>query len=224
MCNRCHKSKPTSRFELMVSGSYYRPTCKDCYNKRRRDLHGGAERDVERRAKLLDRIVSEISDCSIIERYVGNSNSRRVKLMYKGFEWDIRLSNFLRGKRPWSRYCNKDHQKGYFIYQLLSQFEEVLYIGKSLKLAQRLSKHFSPSEVERYQQNWKKDVGKVLACKCRTEADMHFIEMYMINKIKPKHNKEGASKDEITYQIETPHFKEIWVSQVYDKECALSDI
>lgn len=188
----------------------------DCYNARRRALHGGALRDCERIDKTISDVVNNIEACQLIGEYISGSHIY-LKLVYKGFNWDIRKSNFLTGNRPWTRYSHKEFQKGCFIYRFDDINGHPLYIGKSRKLPRRLSQHFSPSEIKLHRQYWKKDVTKVFVCKCKTEADMHFLEMYLINTIKPVHNKDGIGSDGITYTLDVPEFKEMWVSQVYER-------
>ena len=80
-----------------------------------------------------------------------------------------------------------------------------------------MSKHFSPEEVKRDNQKWKNEVTKVIVYKCKTEADMQFLEMYIINKIKPSYNMKGHADDDLTYDIKLPKFKEMWIGAVYDR-------
>ncbi|KKN78263.1 hypothetical protein LCGC14_0351220 [marine sediment metagenome] len=214
-CKRCREDKSLNRFESLPSNRF-RLICKDCYNKRRRELHGGVERDNVRRLKKLNGIINKISGCSLLSMYKPDDSSHyRIKLSYCGFEWDLRNSSFIQGNRPWTKYKQPDYVDGSYVYKFLDCKKKVLYVGKSSFVNERMSKHFSPSEIKKGKQYWKSDVAQVLILKCESEADMHFLESYLINKIKPKHNMGSIAKDQLSFNIEIPEFKDMWVEAVY---------
>jgi hypothetical protein len=43
------------------------------------------------------------------------------------------------------------------------------------------------------------------------------MELYLINKLKPKYNLGGLAEDHLTYNLPEPQFEEMWVGAVYDK-------
>lgn len=69
------------------------------------------------------------------------------------------------------------------VYRFLNKNREILYIGKSKDLLQRLSKHnHLPKECY-------SEVNTIEFCMYNTKDDMDLAEKYFISKIKPKYNK-----------------------------------
>lgn len=215
-CNKCKKKKDLCSFEVMKTG-YVRPQCKECYNKRRRDIQGGAKRDAELRRVKLDKIISSIPSCSLVSEYKPDNDHHRIKLRYKGFDWDIRRSSFVGGTRPWRSFTHSKYKGSKCVYKFEDSSGVVLYVGKSEKLAQRMSKHFSNYEIEVLNQPWKNRVAKVFVMELKNHADMHIAEMFLINKLRPTCNKDAVSLGETSFDLKLPPFTEFWVRAVYDK-------
>lgn len=83
---------------------------------------------------------------------------------------------------------NKNKYTNFTIYKLIKN-KKVLYIGKSVSIESRLIEHHI------------KNIDTVCVCYCKTEADMHIIEPYLICKNKPMLNKEFVTKDSVTFKI-----------------------
>jgi hypothetical protein len=214
-CNKCRNQKELDRFETMKPG-YIRPTCRDCYNKRRREVQGGAERDSAKREKQLRDIVDDIETCELVSSYKV-LGEYRIKLKYKGFDWDIRKSSFVTGMRPWRNFRHAKFRDKKCVYRFDDENGDILYIGKSANISSRMCKHFSNYEIETLGQQWKKDVKKVYVIPFDTHADMHIAEMYLINKLAPKCNRDASEFDGTTFKLILPIFQEFWVRAVYDK-------
>ncbi|CAM0041835.1 hypothetical protein VPHK120G1_0076 [Vibrio phage K120 g1] len=213
-CNTCLIEKDVTEFERM-SSQYVRPMCKSCYNKRRRTTQGGAERQRLHRELRVSEEVSR-ANCRLVKLFT-KKKAYWLALEYKGFEFEIRMSSFLQGVRPWRSHKQSKLYVGFYLYKFLDEHGSVLYIGKSSKLIHRLIKHFAESSVSAEGNDWKLTVTKVSAMKCASEADMHVLEVYLINKLKPKFNKSEMAYDSLTFEIATDEFKEVWVANVYDK-------
>lgn len=215
-CITCSGVKELSLFESLPSGNT-RGSCKECYNSRRRDLQGGAEREKEKREKKLIAVINSLGDCRILRRYKAKNGGYSLSLMYKGFKWEVRQSSFLNGVFPWSQ-ARQGHLNGLScVYKFEDASGTVLYIGKSKRLPYRLSQHFSPSEIGKSEQKWKNKVAKVSYIILNNRSDMHIAEMYLIAKLNPLYNKDSSDRDGTTFHLELPSFKEIWVSFVYDR-------
>lgn len=219
-CNKCEIVKELQEFEALKAGKYVRPTCRRCYNEGRRSTHGGEQRDSTKRKTQLDAIISEIEGCELLEVYKSSHTSwdvYRIRLSYKGFEWDIRRGSFVSGMRPWVNFRHSKFKGKKCVYRFDDANGRILYVGKSSKIAQRMSKHFSNYEIKTLGQAWKKDVEKVFLIPFDSYADMHIAEMYLINKLKPAHNKDSAEYDGTSFTFDLPDFEEFWVRAVYDK-------
>jgi len=217
VCNKCNYGKSLDRFEIMKSG-YARPTCKDCYNERRRSIQGGAAREAEIRHAAFSKVLDEKEGCILLDRFKKPGDPHHtLTLSYKGFEWETRQTSFVKGVFPWVNHNQKSLHGKKCIYKFVAANGEVLYVGKSIKLPYRLSQHFSPRTIETEKSVWKHNVAKVLYLELQTYSDMHIAEMYLIDKLKPTHNKQAADCDGTTFEIPLPEFKEIWVRFVYDK-------
>ena len=216
-CNKCEKEKAADAFEVMKTG-YVRPTCKECYNERRRAIQGGAKRDAEIRDDQINRIIATIPSCRLVSLYKADNSEYRIKLTYKGFDWDIRKSSFVHGLRPWKNFRHSKYKGKKCVYKFEDSEGEVLYVGKSANVTSRMSKHFSNYEVVTLGQSWKNEVTKVFAMSFDTYADMHIAEMYLINKLRPSRNKDAIEFDGTSFKLNLPNFNEFWVSAVYDTD------
>lgn len=76
------------------------------------------------------------------------------------------------------------------VYFLYDSSKNLLYIGKSIALKNRLMSHFSKSLIEK--ESWKKEVDKenIVIYHCSNDCDLELYETYFINKYKPKYNKD----------------------------------
>lgn len=77
------------------------------------------------------------------------------------------------------------------IYMLLS-CDEVVYIGKSTNINNRVNGHYRERE---------KEFDAVHAYSVPSDADMHVLEIYLINEYKPKYNKDSVGSSTLTINI-----------------------
>lgn len=71
-----------------------------------------------------------------------------------------------------------------YVYMFLNNEEEVIYVGKSKNLNNRLIQHFEYSK-----DIWKKEVEFIEIYEFEDGATMGIYEIYLIDKFKPKYNK-----------------------------------
>lgn len=92
----------------------------------------------------------------------------------------------------------------YFLYDITNEIE-LVYIGKSKRLFERMrsSSTVRSSELYRY-------------TLIDSESDMHVYEMYYISKYKPRYNVEGVSDDELTIELPELEFSEL--KELYEVE------
>lgn len=76
------------------------------------------------------------------------------------------------------------------VYFLYDTSKNLLYVGKSIALKNRLMSHFSKALLEK--EPWKKEVDKenIIIYHCDNDCDLDMYETYFINKYKPKYNKD----------------------------------
>lgn len=77
------------------------------------------------------------------------------------------------------------------IYFLYDENKTLVYIGKGTHLGKRMAS----SSKER-------KASYVRYLICNSLADMHVIELYLINKVKPKFNSDSKSDDKLTFKID----------------------
>lgn len=75
-----------------------------------------------------------------------------------------------------------------YVYFFYDSEDNLLYIGKSMSVMNRLRNHFSKKEL--ITNPWKStiDKQKVVLYECQNSTDLDVYETYFINKYKPKHN------------------------------------
>ena len=77
-----------------------------------------------------------------------------------------------------------------YIYFFYDSDKNLLYIGKSTSLLNRLETHLSKDSAK--QNPWKASIDKknVVVYKCNNSTDLDLYETYFINKYKPLHNRD----------------------------------
>lgn len=75
--------------------------------------------------------------------------------------------------------------KKYYVYKFLNDNQEVLYVGKTTNLKDRMFKHFNSGHLspECYS-----EVSSIRYIECKTDLEMTIKEIYFIDKYKPKYN------------------------------------
>lgn len=92
---------------------------------------------------------------------------------------------------------------------------ELSYIGRSKqKLQVRLYQHFHKAPMIRDIDI--NQVTKIEFTELQSEADMNVWEIYLINKYKPHLNKDSKSKDDLTFDLIEPEFKEFYYYKIQE--------
>lgn len=102
--------------------------------------------------------------------------------------------------------------KKYYIYKFLDKNNNVIYIGRSENIEQRIATHFSPSG--HLPKKCYKNVKSVEYIEVDTKIDMFIMELYYINKFKPIYNTADKYEDEIQTKIDES--LNLW--KEYDKD------
>lgn len=84
------------------------------------------------------------------------------------------------------RYQRKRNAEDYFVYKFINNHNQIIYIGKTIRLPARMIEHFKtdghlPDECYG-------NVASVFYCPLKTKADMDIYEIYLISKYKPQYN------------------------------------
>lgn len=80
----------------------------------------------------------------------------------------------------------------YGVYKLYNQNDEVIYVGKSKTLRSRVHSHV----YEYGHTNFSKEIYKIACVYTYNSYVMDLYELYLINKLKPKHNKKDTYSGE----------------------------
>jgi hypothetical protein len=185
-CNTCLESKNIDSFEKLKD-SYYRPMCKTCYNSRRRLKYESRATIKFTGDILVERIkdlIETIDGCDFIKSYIGDRKARQVVVRFGGKIWECPWSSIKQGSFPWNQARHVLPSEGFFLYRFLNKNGEILYLGKTINAKQRIASHLSPSEIKKYNSEWKYSIRSIEIADCKTEADMHILEMYLIILIK----------------------------------------
>lgn len=91
--------------------------------------------------------------------------------------------------------------KTFTVYFLYNNSKNLLYIGKSISLKNRLMSHFSKALLEL--EPWRKEVDKenIVIYQCNNDADLDIYETYFINKYRPKYNKDKMFTTSTTFEL-----------------------
>jgi predicted GIY-YIG superfamily endonuclease len=80
--------------------------------------------------------------------------------------------------------------KGYYIYKALDINLEVIYVGLTTNVNQRMKQHKMSSE-------WYDEADYIFIAECDNKTSMLLYEQYYINKYNPKYNKKDKRYDEV---------------------------
>ena len=88
----------------------------------------------------------------------------------------------------------------FYVYRLLSEARDVLYVGKTINLSNRINTHISgrghlPKEVSN-------STRYVEVKKYKTKLDMDIHELYYINKLRPKYNKKDVQTEKMSTSLD----------------------
>ena len=86
----------------------------------------------------------------------------------------------------------------FYVYRFLNSKKEIIYVGKSKNLTNRLYAHFNNQ-----QKDWMGEICFIEVAKFQDGATMSIYELYYIDLFKPKYNRDGVYNDSLT-SIELP--------------------
>ena len=107
-----------------------------------------------------------------------------------------------------------------YTYRFINKYNETIYVGYTGQtMAQRMNQHFNKGHLPK---KCYREVAKIECIKWATKSDAQIMEVYYINKYKPKYNKQDKRLDQLTLQLEEKEWKtyEVLKRQVerYDAE------
>jgi len=70
------------------------------------------------------------------------------------------------------------------IYKLYNDKDNLLYIGKTKNIHQRINQHLA----EKNKISWKSTIDKIMIAEVDSDIDLELYETYLINKLKPIYN------------------------------------
>jgi|GEM_PF-1432660 len=84
------------------------------------------------------------------------------------------------------KYKKKRNASDYFVYKFVDANNQILYIGKTIRLSDRMVQHF---KTDRHLADECYDhVKHVFYCSLKTNAEMDIYEIYFIDKYRPQYN------------------------------------
>lgn len=91
--------------------------------------------------------------------------------------------------------------KTFNVYFLYDSSKNLLYVGKSISLKNRLMSHFSKDLLE--SEPWKNEVDQenIIIYHCANDADLDIYETYFINKYRPRYNKDKVFTGTLTFEL-----------------------
>lgn len=98
----------------------------------------------------------------------------------------------------------KKIKNGFYVYRMLNKDNEVIYVGQSINLTNRMLFHFSNLDED----DWRNEVENVEYIELKTKTDMIIYEIYYIAKYYPKYNIDYKN-DKCTFQLEELEWKNL---------------
>ena len=87
----------------------------------------------------------------------------------------------------------------YYVYRFLDSEGNILYVGKTNNLENRMYQHFNNGHLDSNQYT---RVDKVEYLQFEQESDQHIAEIYLINKFKPEFNIRDKKDDSLTLTLD----------------------
>ena len=100
------------------------------------------------------------------------------------------------------KYKKKRNVNDYFVYKFVDDNNQIIYIGKTLRLAARMVQHFKTDHHladECYD-----NVKDVFYCSLKTNAEMDIYEIYLIDKYRPQYNQKSVYEQDEMSSIVLP--------------------
>jgi len=104
------------------------------------------------------------------------------------------------------KYKKKRNDSDYFVYKFVDDNEQIIYIGKTIRLPARMVQHFKTDNHlpdECYY-----NVKDVYYCLLKTKAEMDIYEIYLIDKFRPQYNEKSVYEQEEISSIVLPEL--VW--------------
>ena len=102
-----------------------------------------------------------------------------------------------------------------YTYRFLDKENNVIYVGYTAQtMAQRMNQHFVKGHLPKECYH---SVAKVEYIKWKTKCDAQVMEVYYINKYKPRFNKLNKKNDALTIVLEEKEWKTYQVLKTYTK-------
>ena len=111
------------------------------------------------------------------------------------------------------KYKKKRNASDYFVYKFIDADNQIIYIGKTIRLPARMVQHFktdSHLSDECYDH-----VKYVFYSSLNTKAEMDIYELYLIDKYRPRYNIKSVYEEEEISSIVLPEL--VW--KEYQSEC-----
>ena len=92
-----------------------------------------------------------------------------------------------------------------YTYRFKDIYDNTIYIGYTgQKMSERMNQHFTKGHLPK---ECYKSVAKIEYIKWKTKSDAQVMEVYFINKYKPRFNKQDKRSDALTIQLEEKEWK-----------------
>jgi len=116
------------------------------------------------------------------------------------------------------KYKKKCKDSGYFVYKFIDDDNQIIYIGKTIRLPARMVQHFKTDShltSECYD-----NVKCIFYCSLKTKAEMDIYEIYLIDKYRPRYNEKSVNQQDEFSSIVLP--KLVW-KEYHDEKLDLKE-
>jgi len=104
------------------------------------------------------------------------------------------------------KYKKKRNDSDYFVYKFVDDNEQIIYIGKTIRLPARMVQHFKTDS--HLPDGCYDNVKDVFYCLLKTKAEMDIYEIYLIDKFRPQYNEKSVYEQEEISSIVLPEL--VW--------------
>jgi excinuclease UvrABC nuclease subunit len=102
-----------------------------------------------------------------------------------------------------------------YTYRFINKYNETIYVGYTGQtMAQRMNQHFNKGHLPK---ECYREVAKIEYIKWATKSDAQIMEVYYINKYKPKFNKLNKKNDNLTIVLDEKEWKTYQVLKTYNR-------
>ena len=92
-----------------------------------------------------------------------------------------------------------------YTYRFMDKYNNTIYVGYTGQtMAQRMGQHFTKGHLPKKCYD---EVAKIEYIQWKTKCDAQIMEVYYINKYKPKYNKQDKRGDNLTIHLEEKDWK-----------------